>query len=709
MGGGLRHSFANVALANMALANVAWKLWATIVALALLSAGCADTGQTDSSIEVEDVENAEDDQGIDQSDAIEDEVAGDEDQAEEEPEPVEASESPSFSRPFELAALPAGIATLPSLGGVQFELTSPSRVIVDDNCFGVFDPASAEPGSRETHVTVGRFESTRLDSTFTPFESVDQWVDVVERKLGEPPEATGETMELFGETLTGYRFEDVPFFGNEGTPDLMNCGSVESPAVLETFPSGFEDWFVGEMDGAVLAVISGAPTRAAAEANDEWRNKIIDTLEQVDPPDSISRLRDNPVSELAPLVIEPPDLGDRARTFTYSALGGVRFEADAAHSVYSFGDGVFIDPIGIGSNFDTDAVALALLTQFPDGTPVRSIDDVTGAIEANFDIAIQPNGQFVELFGRQLAGFSLELLENPPFAQTIPDRSASALDTVRMGALPFMRLAPQRAEVFLAETPAGVLYVSYEVNPFASEPVTLDAFATLLETAELTGPGLDAPLPPASTFGGTGTPPEPAPIIDGGPPPLFSSFGSIADGRHQLHNFGIPISADLSGLSVQPNQPGTVVFTGPGFSRGPGARGVVLIAGLQPQISPQAGGPTKVGEPVDLSDIEAFLDNPPANLDISNVSETQVAGLDAYRFDVQVSADATCAQDDPCEYAFEAAWDWPFALAITATNEHRIWWIAGHPAGPAMIHIADNNPDFLEIGTSLVDSIQSLE
>ena len=122
----------------------------------------------------------------------------------------------------------------------------------------------------------------------------------------------------------------------------------------------------------------------------------------------------------------------------------------------------------------------------------------------------------------------------------------------------------------------------------------------------------------------------------------------------------------------------------------------------------RAGGPSFVGEPVDLSDIESFLDSPPANLEISNASQVEVGGLNAFRFDVRVVDGATCAQDEPCEYAFEARWDWISSISIDAENEHRIWWMPDHPAGPAMIHIADIDPEFIELGTSLVDSIEPL-
>lgn len=683
---------------RQAITGLVLKFSAVLLALVLLAAGC---GRVDEAGVPSDEENDAPETEIEVPEPNSETGANDEPQG---------GESPLPPRPFEAIALPAGTNSLPSLGGVQFELPSASRLLVDDNCFLVFEPGVAELGARQAHMYVARIAATRFESEFSPVRTIAQWSEVVEAALGEAPEPTGETIELFGTPLTGFRFEDVPFFGEgDAIPDLFNCGTSEAPAFLEVFPVGFEEWFVGEVDDAILVVVSGGPTQETANRNYEFRDQILNSLVQVDSPEIVLQaIATDPAAELTRFEPAVPDLGDRVRTFSYPALGGVRFDADAAHDVYAYGDGIFIDPAGSGGNVPTDLAILALITQSPNGSAVETVDDVLGALSAVREISVQPNGQSIELFDRELVGYAVDLESVPQFAQSIPDVTLRLLDTSRRGSLPFSAFTPQRAQIYLAETPAGVLFAGFDVNPYTDRPPSLDAFATLISSAELADPGLDAPLPGGTMFGGTELPPEPAELVPDGPPGLFAAFSTIPDGRYQLQNFGVPMSADLSGWFVQPNQPGAIVLVGGGISRGPGDRGIVLIAGLQPKVTPQAGGPSLVGEPVDLSDIESFLDSPPANLEISNASQVEVGGLNAFRFDVRVVDGATCAQDEPCEYAFEARWDWISSISIDAENEHRIWWMPDHPAGPAMIHIADIDPEFIELGTSLVDSIEPL-
>ena len=609
---------------------------------------------------------------------------------------------------FEQLALPAGTTTLPSLGGVQFDLPNTSRFLIEGDCFVIYEPSSADLGPRLAQLYIGEFGFSRQQGELTELRTIDQWIELVTDALGESPEETGETRELFGQTMTGFRFEDSPFFGRTGSmPEVLNCGQIDSPGFIATFPLGFEEWFLAETGDSLLVVVSGGSTPDVADDVHELRDQILPTMERVDPPEPIVRQVGDPGVPATELELVAPDLGGRSRTLTYPALGGVRFAVDESHDVWHYGDGIVIDPVGAGSNASTDSVSIALLTQGANGEELTTVEQVLDTLSLVPEISAQPNGYFVDLFGRQLTGYTVELVGVPEFSVSLPDDALRLLEATRLGALPgFHAFTPQREQVYLADTPAGVLYTSFGVNPYAEIPVTQDAFATFLATAELTGPGLDQPLPRGTTYGGTEPPPTPAEIVEDGPPPLFAAFQESDSGRHQLHNFGIPISADTTGWFIQPNAPGVVVFVGAGISRGPGDRGLVLIAGLEPHIIPQAGGPSVAGDPVDLSDIEAFLTNPPDNLDISDISQTDIGGFDAFRFDVRVAEGATCAQDDPCEYAFETAWNWPATVSINAANDHRIWWIPDHPAGPSMIHATDIDPDFIEIATGLVDSIE---
>ena len=622
------------------------------------------------------------------------------------------STTSEVSRPpgiFEQLALPAGTNTLPSFGGVQFDLPDASRFLVEDDCFLTFEPSSADLGPRLAQLYIGEFGASERQGELNELRTIDQWIELITNELGEPPEETGETRELFGQTLTGFRFDDAPFLGQaDAIPELLVCGQIDSPGFIRVFPLGFEEWFVAQTEDSLLVVVSGGPTPEVANDVHELRDQILPTLQRVDPPVPIVRPIADPGAEPTELDLVAPDLEGRSRTLTYPALGGVRFAVDETHDVWHYGDGIAIDPVGAGSNASTGIAALALFTQAADGSELSTVEQVLDTLSLVPELSVQPNGHFVDLFDRQLTGYTVELTSVPEFSVSLPDDALRLLDATRRGALRFFSFTPQRTQMYLAETPAGVLYAAFDVNPYAEVPVTQDAFATLLATAELTGPGLDQPLPEGSILGGAEPPPAPAEIVEDSPPPLFVSFQQPEDGRHQIHNFGIPISADVTGWFLQPNAPGSVVFVGAGISRGPGDRGVVFLAGLQPHIVPQAGGPSVAGDPVDLSDIESFLANPPDNLDVSNVSQTDIGGFDAFRFDVRVAEGATCAQDDPCEYAFETAWNWPATVSINAANEHRIWWIPDHPAGPSMIHATDISSEFIEIATGFVDSIEAV-
>ena len=689
--------------------------WAAVfVSLALLAAAC---GQTDSDADEQAADAApETVESEETPPSTEAELEAVDDAAPEAEDDTQAGDGESatseVSRPpgiFEQLALPAGTNTLPSFGGVQFDLPDASRFLVEDDCFLTFEPSSADLGPRLAQLYIGEFGASERQGELNELRTIDQWIELITNELGEPPEETGETRELFGQTLTGFRFDDAPFLGQaDAIPELLVCGQIDSPGFIRVFPLGFEEWFVAETEDSLLVVVSGGPTPEVANDVHELRDQILPTLQRVDPPVPIVRPIADPDAEPTELDLVAPDLERRSRTLTYPALAGVRFAVDETHDVWHYGDGIAIDPVGAGSNASTGIAALALFTQAADGSELSTVEQVLDTLSLVPELSVQPNGHFVDLFDRQLTGYTVELTSVPEFSVSLPDDALRLLDATRRGALRFFSFTPQRTQMYLAETPAGVLYAAFDVNPYAEVPVTQDAFATLLATAELTGPGLDQPLPEGSILGGAEPPPAPAEIVEDGPPPLFVSFQQPEDGRHQIHNFGIPISADVTGWFLQPNAPGSVVFVGAGISRGPGDRGVVFLAGLQPHIVPQAGGPSVAGDPVDLSDIETFLANPPDNLDVSNVSQTDIGGFDAFRFDVRVVEGATCAQDDPCEYAFETAWNWPATVSINAANEHRIWWIPDHPAGPSMIHATDISSEFIEIATGFVDSIEAV-
>lgn len=609
--------------------------------------------------------------------------------------------------------LPAGTNALPSLGGMQFELATASKTLVSEQCVFIFGSDPAGAGSPAPFVFIGQIDFTNTTANgLAPISSVSEWIEFVEAGLGITPQELDETIELFGQTLSGFAVDVGGTIPN--TLHQFNCAQDAVTASDTGYvPVGIEEWFVAENDGGLLVVASAGATIESAENMRNLRGEILPTITRVEAPGEFSHAPVvEPGAAPVPLELPTPSIAGRSRTVTFPAMGGIRFDVDEAHSVQVIGDRIVIDPTGSGGAFIADVAHIGITTQSADGSAITTTEDFLAEFESFPQLGVEPNGQVVELFGRELTGYTVALQQPLPFPFTgsSPNPDLALFATTRQGASFLSAWAPQRTQLFLADTPAGVLYAGFDVNPYAAEPPARAAFATLLATAELTASGLDAPLPTGATFGGGATRPEAAAISDDGPPGYFGQFAnSVPPGRFQLQNFGAPISADITGWGISQNQPGILRFVGrSGTTRAPGQASVVLVADVQPTLTPQAGGPTLVGDPIDLSTIESFLDAPPSNLAVTNVSQTEVGGLSAIRFDVRVNGGQSCAQDEPCEYAFQTAWDLDFPISISAEAAQRIWWIPDHPAGPSMIIISDPDPNFLDIGTTLVDSIEAV-
>lgn len=384
------------------------------------------------------------------------------------------------------------------------------------------------------------------------------------------------------------------------------------------------------------------------------------------------------------------------RRYTFPALGGIRIDALDSHDVYAAGDRVMVDAVGGLGAFDSGAAYIGLATQGSDRRGIRTVEGLLSELD---DVVAERTGEHIDLFGYRLLGYSVERREAEPRV---------FLPSVRFGVEGRHVWTLDRDLIFMATTPAGVLYAGYDTGGSPERPVGLGAFAVLVSSAELTGPGFDRALPLGRVDVAEGPRPEPAIVAEAGPDPLQIAHGGPLAGRYQIPNFGQQVSLAIDGWTVQPNQPGIVALTYAN-SVGPGDSSVVFISGLSASIVAQASGPRTVGEPIDLSDINAFLDEPPANLVISNVSDVEVAGLAAVRFDIRVGPAATCAQNEPCEYAFEPTWPWSFSVAIRAELAHRIWWFPDHPTGVAMIHASDLDEDFLDDASRLVASAEALD
>ena len=98
-----------------------------------------------------------------------------------------------------------------------------------------------------------------------------------------------------------------------------------------------------------------------------------------------------------------------------------------------------------------------------------------------------------------------------------------------------------------SDTPAGVLTAGLFGSDETNARQSSGALATLVSTIELTGPGLDTPLPPGEVIepASVGPPPEPAPLLDDAPPALETAFAPIEPGRYQVPNVGRQLTIDI--------------------------------------------------------------------------------------------------------------------------------------------------------------------
>lgn len=628
----------------------------------------------------------------------------------------------SVGEPFLSVALPVGTHALPSLGGVRFELAQASRAAVSDGCVVIFDPGYSGFAETPPFVLFGQAGYTAIEgSQLVPIATVQEWVDLVTAQVGVEPIETGSTLQLFGETLTGFSVQASP--STRRSQRELSCSeNPDNRTRMEFSPQSIEEWFVVERNGGLLVVASGGSTEALAAGAADLRDELIPSIEQIETPPVFDHgSGSNPESLFGLVNSVAPDIGDQARTVTFPALGGIRFDVDERHDVYASGDAVVIDPIGPPGAFVTDTARIGLITQTVDGRAVTSIAEFVSALESVSAIDVAANGETIELFGRELAGYTVQTVGTVPFALSVPQSPQSEQNRPRLfareraGADMLSGFLFQNAHVFVAETGAGVLYVSADVNRFAQTSIAEGAFATLVSTAELTGPGLAAELPPGSSFGGLSDSPAAAEIVVNGPQPLFAQFTqptspTSLEGRFQLQNFGLQISADITGLDVNENRPGAIRFVGNRNGlQGPDQGSILLVSNVEPSLFPLLGGAASLDEGVDLSDFAAFLETPPDNLAITAVSETSVGGLAAFRFDAQIVDDASCTPLDPCAYALESAWGWGVPLALNPEYVNRGWWIPEHPAGPALILASAYDSDFVEQATSFVNSIEALQ
>ena len=428
------------------------------------------------------------------------------------------------------------------------------------------------------------------------------------------------------------------------------------------------------------------------------------TVRETDPPavESASTITTTSIPDVVslPLAEFAPDRVGELRQFVTPAMGGVRYFVAPGHTPAAIHDTVlvFTEPPNPQINGPRSSASIGLVTQSVAGSAVSTVEAFLETVEGVDDAVVAPTGDAIELFGRHLRGYEIsngaELDEPTLFSSA---RLGAPVDS-EFGTFPY-------ALVYLADTPAGVLTAGLFGSDEANARQSSGALATLLSTTELTGPGLDTPLPPGEIVepASAGPPPDPAPLLVDAPPALETAFAPIEPGRYQLPNVGRQLTIDIdNGWFAQPNFPGIVVLTAPG-SIGPGDRDLVMISDVVEYL-PTEAGPRRGGESTPVTGVEALVAAPPPGFSASMISKQELGGASATQFDLTTDPDATCALGEPCEAALVTSYGVVIPLAYGV--DHRIWWIE-HETGPATVFIsaALDDPEFIERATALVETI----
>lgn len=383
------------------------------------------------------------------------------------------------------------------------------------------------------------------------------------------------------------------------------------------------------------------------------------------------------------------------------AMGGMRFSASTEHFPAILHDTVLVyteppDDVFIGPR---SAAEVALITQSVAGSPIANVESFLDTVAGVDSAVIEPTGDAIDLFGRRLIGYEIRDTSATPTSLFSSARYGAPVDS-EFSPLPYSIL-------YLADTPAGVLTAGISGADEEHARRSAGALATLIATAELTGPGLDGALPPGEVItptDGGGPRPAPAPLADDGPPAMEVSFAAIEPGRYQLPNVGRELTIDVEdGWYAQPNLPGFVVLTGPN-SIGPGDRDLVLFSDVVEYL-PTEAGPRRAGAAVAVTDVDDFIAAPPPGFTVSDVVDDQLGQASVTRFDLTTDPDATCGLGDPCEASLVTSYD--VVKPLTSGFDHRIWWIT-HDEGPHTVFVAMalGDRDFIERATALVDTVE---
>jgi len=344
--------------------------------------------------------------------------------------------------------------------------------------------------------------------------------------------------------------------------------------------------------------------------------------------------------------------------------------------VITEGDRISLRQYGADGDVDLDAeVVIARVSESGATAPVVTLDDFVAEVENGTNATVEASPDTLETLGHELQLHSISEGEPVAGPGLFPSNPAG------FGSNSFWTPGPIAA-MYLGEVEGGVL----AIGAVATSSDALNRARTLLADVTptlslLTDDGEVAALPdPADLFAPIGEPNGLGPAFDpDGPPALDGLFQPIEAGTYQLSNLSSLNTLDIGdGWFVAPNFPGFVVILEPPILA-PGFRDMVIQQ--QPNSLTGASlGSTINTEVVGIDDINAFLAAPPPNLIVDNVTEVDVGGVPAVRFDMRVSPEATCQDGDRCTFVLGTP-DPTTAKFLSPGAVHRTWWITDLPGG----------------------------
>lgn len=463
---------------------------------------------------------------------------------------------------------------------------------------------------------------------------------------------------------------------------LAGCGSSDDDGSAVTEAAPMDD---------VTTTETAAPSDAAA--NDDEQAEGNDAPAGADDSaDGNGELDEGGTPE----PLELPEI-DRAalETISVPVAGGVTFGVEPGWSIFHDNNYVAIRP-----NFDPDrgrtlpSVVVALVQNDSSGAPGATVADL---IEVGALGTVDPTRERLAVGDLMLDGYSFTLAEGLPPAPHFlyPAAGAGALTPAFWQPFPL-------GELYMTDTPAGVLVVGYTGIDEGDLATAEAMFETVAATLELTSDTVSNEMVFVDRFP-VGVLVEALPATPDADlaPVLRNAASPIEPGLHQLLSMGRAVQVEVGeGWWVQVNFPGLVVLTA-NDSFGPNDRAIEYRLGVE-EIFPATTGPSPAGPPVDFTDLAGFAQAPPEGLVASEPLEISLGGTPAIRVDINVDPAADCV-DVACHWVAPTTVAGPAPVELHRLLNYRFWQIS---TGEDSILVVASSPDaeWLDTATAVVES-----